>query len=1072
MVDNTRTKMVTRIISCSDPDVHTVPTFDIEFFQTEEEDALSSEEVRGIGHKRKFTYDVSGSDNDDDELVKENVQYYVKKLSSESPHMCCYSNNNIIANLKEKLSVAQFQIFSKTCFEVYMHMHDCSVQAQLIWCFMSLKLEDSSKDALNSRLLNWETTDRHAHFEAFIEAILADVDNPILEENSHQIHTSDEQVIKDDGVATLGPEIESQYEIPDELLPSLNLMKSIIIHPTRCIKDDTTPVPMQRNRKLSRWNLSPFTTKFGSSSSTSASALYDSTILNKNYPFTPFIGCPYDLSIENKYLKWIKEGLVTTHERKKDNEDRFRKHKLNMLVPLQFGVELGCLGEYVRVKYDFEGSVHVIVDKTMDEYIVVLCSKDTKNEEWNILNFEERNLIASEYVDLVYRLGVEDDSISIRILRSQPNLHDRGILGCTTNRYRNKPPRSWHLRPAGSIAITTLGSRLRCTRYSSGFEIFKSLPSPRNSIYANELCNHTNVLNSMTQSKILSEVVFKNIEPTEMELAKLEIPQKDVTEDERSVNSDNDFQDPLLKKINEHSKKKQKVDSSTPVVVKKPSGKNQVNIVDEHIQTRIPPPRAAKAVVMKTPVFKPILTRQASSLKTKKGKKTVRIIFPLVQSKADSHVEEVVVSKRESHVEKEAFISKKVFDVFREEVCQEFKGVREEFTRIRQLGKKKFKKWSKQLNIASLQSQMSCYQVLMHTEEKASRDIHWQGDEHFNDKKSESVVQDHCQSSEGHIRIFSQKHSFVYHPIDGIVDTKIVNKFMDWISEDLLKVHAKRKRNADHYKREKSTIPMMHFGIETVEDKIWFYTMGFPDQSWTDSHIDVCFYYLRKKSKYDPNRSYKFRTIDCNFMNIIRFVHDVYSADVANLTAGGQVAHLNEYINGFRMHVVVPWHTVEDIYIPVNIKKKHHWVLAILSFSERCIFLYDSYESSGHYSVVLDVIEKLAAIIPLYLQHCDFYVKNGIDVENHPRYKDKDSSDMFDVLFQESFPQQSSEILNCGVYMVIYAECLFYGHKVLANEFDPNALHTRYAALLWEYGTRKQDANDHSDVEEPLRPAR
>ncbi|PHT75060.1 hypothetical protein T459_22337 [Capsicum annuum] len=35
------------------------------------------------------------------------------------------------------------------------------------------------------------------------------------------------------------------------------------------------------------------------------------------------------------------------------------------------------------------------------------------------------------------------------------------------------------------------------------------------------------------------------------------------------------------------------------------------------------------------------------------------------------------------------------------------------------------------------------------------------------------------ESSEGHIRIFPQKHSIVYHPIDGIVDTKIVNKFMN-----------------------------------------------------------------------------------------------------------------------------------------------------------------------------------------------------------------------------------------------------------------------------------------------------
>ncbi|KAF3672735.1 hypothetical protein FXO37_07372 [Capsicum annuum] len=123
--------------------------------------------------------------------------------------------------------------------------------------------------------------------------------------------------------------------------------------------------------------------------------------------------------------------------------------------------------------------------------------------------------------------------------------------------------------------------------------------------------------------------------------------------------------------------------------------------------------------------------------------------------------------------------------------------------------------------------------------------------------------------------------------------------------------------------------------------------------------------------------------------------------------------------------------------------------------AKRCIFLYDSYESSGHYSVVLDVIEKLAAIISLCLEYYDFYVKKGIHVENHPRYKDKVSSYMFDVLFQESLPQQPSGSLDCGVYMVTYAECLSYGHKILANEFDPNALRTRYAALLWDYGIRK-----------------
>ncbi|KAF3657236.1 hypothetical protein FXO38_13772 [Capsicum annuum] len=81
------------------------------------------------------------------------------------------------------------------------------------------------------------------------------------------------------------------------------------------------------------------------------------------------------------------------------------------------------------------------------------------------------------------------------------------------------------------------------------------------------------------------------------------------------------------------------------------------------------------------------------------------------------------------------------------------------------------------------------------------------------------------------------------------------------------------------------------------------------------------------------------------------------------------------------------------------------------SAAERCIFLYDSYESNGHYAVVLTEIEKIAKIIPLCLQGCDFYVKKGIDLQNHSRYKDKDSSDMFDVLFEDDLPQQSSESL-------------------------------------------------------------
>ncbi|KAF3639610.1 hypothetical protein FXO38_22556 [Capsicum annuum] len=137
MVDNTPTKMVTRSISRSDPDARTVPTFDLEISQSEEEDALPSEEVRGIGHKRKVRDDVSTPNNDDDDLVKEKQYYRIHGMP--------------------------------LAMQVWLYECCSTVDPKIIVKHGSRIL----------RLLNWETTDRRPHFEAFIEGMLADIDNPV-----------------------------------------------------------------------------------------------------------------------------------------------------------------------------------------------------------------------------------------------------------------------------------------------------------------------------------------------------------------------------------------------------------------------------------------------------------------------------------------------------------------------------------------------------------------------------------------------------------------------------------------------------------------------------------------------------------------------------------------------------------------------------------------------------------------------------------------------------------------------------------------------------------------------------
>ncbi|KAF3680577.1 hypothetical protein FXO37_03253 [Capsicum annuum] len=212
--------------------------------------------------------------------------------------------------------------------------------------------------------------------------------------------------------------------------------------------------------------------------------------------------------------------------------------------------------------------------------------------------------------------------------------------------------------------------------------------------------------------------------------------------------------------------------------------------------------------------------------------------------------------------------------------------------------------------------------------------------------------------------------------------------------------------------------------------------------------------------------------IDCNFMNIVTTVFDVYKLEDATLNVGGKKYHLNEYVSGFHMYATVSWHTVNHMFIPVHIKAKHHWVLAVISFNHRCIYVYDSLSAAGHDEAVLIEIENLAKVIPICLIKCKFYENKGIDIDNHPNYKLNDKMDPFGVSIVENVPQQPSGSLNCGLYMVAYAECLTFGEAVPCIDFDPDLIRIRYASLLWDYGTRKANAKAQNDDEAPMRPLR
>jgi len=168
-------------------------------------------------------------------------------------------------------------------------------------------------------------------------------------------------------------------------------------------------------------------------------------------------------------------------------------------------------------------------------------------------------------------------------------------------------------------------------------------------------------------------------------------------------------------------------------------------------------------------------------------------------------------------------------------------------------------------------------------------------------------------------------------------------------------------------------------------------------------------YYIRKRAKYSDTNAFSFITVDCNFSNLITNVWDAYYNFESTINKESTEESIIEYINGYRMHVARPWHTVDNILIPVNVKEIFHWILIVVSINDRSIQIYDSLRGGAlHDSSVENEIKKYAQLVPMYLSKSDFYGKKGIDISSHPKYKSHSECDSFEMIYVNDIPQQDA----------------------------------------------------------------
>ena len=102
------------------------------------------------------------------------------------------------------------------------------------------------------------------------------------------------------------------------------------------------------------------------------------------------------------------------------------------------------------------------------------------------------------------------------------------------------------------------------------------------------------------------------------------------------------------------------------------------------------------------------------------------------------------------------------------------------------------------------------------------------------------------------------------------------------------------------------------------------------------------------------------------------------------------------------MYAATPWHKIDYVFVPVHVKEKFHWVLAVISFNVQCINVYDSYRAAGHDVAIKAEIVKLSQLIPLKLTVNDYYNNKGIDVSQAQQ-----ENEFFNVVFIDNVPQQS-----------------------------------------------------------------
>ncbi|WMV47204.1 hypothetical protein MTR67_040589 [Solanum verrucosum] len=183
---------------------------------------------------------------------------------------------------------------------------------------------------------------------------------------------------------------------------------------------------------------------------------------------------------------------------------------------------------------------------------------------------------------------------------------------------------------------------------------------------------------------------------------------------------------------------------------------------------------------------------------------------------------------------------------------------------------------------------------------------------------------------------------------------------------------------------------------------------------------------VQRTKRPDRWNSFSTRQILDHHLSKIDEIYATYAKVGSEICVAYVESDIRDYINGYRLMAAIPWNTIDHVFIPVNVKQKNHWVLAVLSIVERHIYVYDSYRAAD-------------------------------DTQDHDI--------AYDVTYVEDIPQQGSGDLDCGIYLLAFAEYLSEGEDIPVQYLDSKLHRIGYGALLWQYAAKKMEEGAVSENE-------